>query len=125
MQAMPMTEQAEEINALFQQYLEICNKAIETHKESFPYKHIWEAAEQLQRRDGMHLTVYDDEPKYDYRLKIQDKHLEVVQESPEHETDGWRVNTSYLKRVVENPDEYIRQPSKLDWHWLKNRVDLD
>ena len=120
-----MANNSESIQDLFRQYLDICNQAIETNKDAFPYKHIWEAAEQLQSKEGMHLTVYDDEPKCDYQIKIHDKHLEVVEEKEEEIAPGWRVNTSYLKRVIDNPDEYINEPGKLDWHWLKNRAGLD
>ena len=35
---------------------------------------------------------------------------------------GWKVSRSYLESVVENADEYIEHPAKLDWDWLKSRV---
>lgn len=77
-----MNPQAQHIHQLFEEFLEVCNRAIETHKDAFPYKHIWEAAESLQNEDGMHISIYDDEPKGDYQLKIQDKHIEVCQKMP-------------------------------------------
>lgn len=118
-----MKQQPETIHRLFEQYLDICNKAIEAHQNAFPYKHIWEAAEKLQGQNGMHVTIYDDEPKGDYLLRIHDKHIEVVNESDTTPAPGWRMNTSYLKEVVENPQTYISEPAKLDWHWLKNRME--
>ncbi len=120
-----MDAHSKEIQALFAQYLDVCNRAMDAHKEEFPYKHIWEAAERLQSDAGMHITVYDDEPKGDYQLKIQDKHIELLDDSDADEAPGWRINTSYLKQVVEHPEEYIAQPTKLDWHWLKNRAGMD
>lgn len=119
-----MSPQAATIHDLFRQYLEICNQAMEKHKEVFPYKHIWEAAEAFQGDKGLHLTIFDDEPKGDYQLRLQDKHIEVVDEQdvPEEQM-GWRMNTSYLKHVIEHPDDYINEPSKLDWLWLKYRDD--
>ncbi len=121
-----MSPQAERVHELFREFLEVCNQAMEVHKDEFPYKHIWEAAENLQSDKGMHVTVYDDEPKGDYQLKIHNKHIEVVDESGDAVEDpGWRINTSYLRQVVENPDEYIQEPTKLDWQWLKNRAGLD
>lgn len=120
-----MDSRASQIQDLFNQFLRVCNKAMEAHKDEFPYKHIWEAAEHMQGEGGMHVTLYDDEPKGDYQLKIQDKHIEVMREGDGESESGWRLNASYLRQVVENPDIYINEPSKLDWHWLKNRSGLD
>jgi hypothetical protein len=108
-----------DIQELFQQYLEVCNKAMEANGERFPYKHLWEAAEKLQDPAGMCLTVYDDEPKCHYQLKIHDKHLEVTDQASAWPDESWGVKTSYLRHVVANPDTYINEPQKLDWHWLK------
>lgn len=113
------------IHELFQQFLEVCNQAMDAHKDEFPYKHIWEAAEHLQNSGGMHVTVYDDEPKGDYQLRIQDKHLEMTNDNAHEDTAGWRINTSYLREVVENPEEYIKEPARLDWHWLKGQMRSD
>ena len=35
---------------------------------------------------------------------------------------AWNINYSYLKNVVDNPDEYIKHPFKLDLDWFKNKV---
>ena len=110
------------IDDLFNQFLEVCNQAMEAHKDEFPYKQIWEAAEQLQREKGLHVTIYDDEPKGDFQLRLQDKHIELLSDSEDDSGEGWRINKSYMKRVVENPEEYIEEPAKLDWDWLKNRL---
>ena len=120
-----MTTQTEQLHALFERYLDICNQAIEAHKDEFPYKHVWEAAESLLGDEGVHLTLYDDEPKGDYQLHLHDKQLDVTSGSDEPPSKGWRMNSSYLRQVVENPEEYIKEPAKLDWHWLKNRAGLN
>ncbi len=120
-----MQAKTQQVHELFQQFLEVCNQAMEAHKEEFPYKYIWEAAEDFQDEDGMHVTIYDDEPKGDYQLRMHDKHIEVMDDSQQSDTSGWRLNISYLKQVVENPEAYISEPAKLDWQWLKNRVGMD
>jgi hypothetical protein len=117
-----MSQQAQHIHQLFEAFLEVCNRAIETHKDEFPYKHIWEAAETLQSDDGMHVSIYDDEPKGDYQLKIHDKQIELLQENAPPRPAGWRINTSHMRQVISDPDAYINEPTKLDWLWLKHRT---
>lgn len=109
----------DDTQALFRQFLEVCNRAMQAHKDEFPYKHIWEAAEELQAENGLHVTVYDDEPKGDYQLRLHDKHVELMREADEAEVGGWRINKSFLRKVAENPEAYIQDPSQLDWQWLK------
>ena len=47
----------------------------------------------------------------DMKIKI----LEKTHVAPE---DVWPFKFSYLKHVVENPQDYIEHPAKLDWGWL-------
>jgi hypothetical protein len=44
-------------------------------------------------------------------------------ETPDAE-EGWKVNVSYLQQVVDNPQEYIDNPAKLDFDWLRDRLKL-
>ena len=120
-----MSFHSKDIHQLFARFLEVCNKAIAAHKDEFPYKYIWEAAENMQSSEGLHVTVYDGRPKVDYTLRLKNKRIKVTEESVNPSVVGWRINTSYMKEVVENPDWYIDQPARLDWHWLKNRVGMD
>lgn len=114
----------EEIDALFRQYVMICNQALQAHAHEFPYKQIWNAVERLQSSKPVDLTIYDDEPQHHYKVSLQDHHIDLVQDEEDETHQGWKLNTSYLRRVVENPEEYINQPARLDWDWLKDRVGL-
>lgn len=113
-----------DIDALFEQYLHICNEAMKAHKDQFPYKQIWDAVERLQAGEEIDLTIYDDAPQSHYKVRLKDKHIDVVTTDHEDEHRGWKINTSYLRKVVEHPDEYINHPAKLDWDWLKDRAGL-
>ncbi len=117
-----MAHSSEDMKALFEAYLEVCNQALDQHKEEFPYKYIWKAAESVQGESGISLSLYDDEPQEQYTVKLKDAHIDAapMEKCPKK---GWRVNKSYLKKVTENPEEYIRNPAKLDWDWLKNRIE--
>lgn len=116
---LPMAE-SYDIDVLFEQYLAICNEAMKQNKDRFPYKHIWEAVERLKRGEDIDLTIYDDEPKSHYRVQIKDNHIDVIDVDHEDKHQGWKLTSSYLRKVVEHPQEYIDHPAKLDWDWLKD-----
>lgn len=43
--------------------------------------------------------------------------IEIVEKKAVAE-DEWPFTYQYLKRVVDNPKEYIENPAKLEWGWL-------
>ncbi|MCB2081765.1 MAG: hypothetical protein H6908_01745 [Hyphomicrobiales bacterium] len=111
----------QDVDALFKAYLEVCNKAMDANKDRFPYKHIWEAVEKVLADKEIEIRVIDDQPKAAYTLRIGNHHIEIAN-GEKHSDDGWKVSTSYLKEVVEHPEEYIRNPAKIDWEWLRYRL---
>ncbi len=113
---MPGNEHLSEYDALFRRYVEICNEAMAAHREEFPYKQIWNAAQNA----GVRVAVYDDTPKMHYALRLAEDHVEAEQ-SPDMECPAIRLRLSYLKQVVDRPEEFIENPARLDWGWLKRR----
>lgn len=113
------------VEALFKAYLSICNKALETNKDDVPYKQICDTAEKMLKDNSVKLAVYDDRPKECYCLHIKDNQITMTSGCNRSDPkDAWRVNISYMERVVNNPDEYIKHPTKLDWDWLRNRLGI-
>ena len=112
-----------DIDRLFRQYLEICNQAIDEHKDEFPYKEIISVSEAIIGNSPVDLAVYDDEPKGAYTLHFKDKKIGNGGR-PADPKKAWRINLSYLKQVVENPDKYIKHSEMLDFDWLKSRLGI-
>jgi hypothetical protein len=114
---------AQEYEEVFQQYLEICNKAIEQNRNKFPYTEIWGARfDKLEAKEDATLQaiVYDDRPKVEFTLRLtKDMKIEIVEKKPIPAGEEWPFTYQYLKRVVDNPKEYIENPAKLEWGWLK------
>lgn len=108
---------------LFREYMAICNEAIDKHKDEFPYKQILSATELFVNDKSIDLAVYDDEPKAAFSLHFKDNKI-TNGGHPDDPKKAWRVNLSYLKKVVENPKEYIAHPEKLDLDWLKSRLGI-
>ncbi len=115
------TKDAKEYEQVFQQYLEICNQAIEKNRDKFPYTEIWGARfKELKDETTLHAIVYDDRPKVAFMLRLTpDMKIEIVEKKPVPTADEWPFTYQYLKRVVDNPQEYIANPAKLEWGWLK------
>lgn len=113
----------QDINALFEAYLSICNQAMEAHSDEFPYHQMMTAMQSVLGKHSFDLAIYDDEPKGTYSLQLKDNKLKKCG-TPTDAKKAWRMNLSYLKRVAAHPDEYIRHPEKLDLDWLKSRIGL-
>jgi signal transduction histidine kinase len=121
MEAAAKIEDAEEYEQVFQQYLEICNRAIEQNKGIFPYTEIWGARlEALEEDMKVQAIVFDDRPKVAYMLRFtKAMKIEIVQKNAIPPEDAWPFTYQYLKRVVENPQDYIDNPAKLEWGWMQ------
>ena len=112
-------KEAIEYEQVFQKYLEICNQAIEKNKSKFPYTEIWGARfKKLQKEATLDAIIYDDRPKAAFMLRLTpDMKIEIVEKKPLPNAE-WPFTYTYLKRVVDNAQEYIENPAKLEWGWL-------
>lgn len=112
---------------LFKRYLDICNQALDANKSTFPYNCILKAAQAMLKDKTITLTLYDDRPKTSFELSLKHDHLKVTDshapcEQTKQSERSWRVNMSYLEDVVLHPEEYIKNPAKIDWDWLRNNI---
>lgn len=113
---------AAEYEQVFQQYLEICNRAIELNKNKFPYTEIWGVRlKALEDEIKIQAVVFDDRPKLAYMLRLtKDMKIEIAEKKELPREDAWPFTYQYLKRVVDNPKEYLENPARLEWGWLQN-----
>ena len=114
------TVAVEEYERVFERYLDICNQAIDRNKDKFPFMEIWRARWK-NTVDGniLHCAVYDDRPKIIYTLQLtEDMKIRILKKKHVSPKDAWPFKYSYLKHVVDNPQDYIDHPANLDWGWL-------
>ncbi len=118
------TATVEEYERTFERYLDICNQAIERNKDKFPYMEIWRVRWKKLGPDAiLQCAVYDDRPKIIYKLRLtEDMKIEIIEKTHVPPHDAWPFKYSYLKHVVDHPDEYIDHPANLDWGWLTGMV---
>ena len=121
MQLAEQIKDAEEYERVFQQYLEICNRSIEQNKTKFPYTEIWGARlKELNDEMNVEAIIYDDRPKAAFVLRLtKDMKIEIMEKKPIPAEEPWPFTYQYLKRVVNNPQDYIENPAKLEWGWLQ------
>jgi hypothetical protein len=110
----------EEYERIFESYLDICNQALEKNRDKFPYKDIWKARwKKMGANNCLNCAVYDDMPKIIYKLQLtEDMKIKILEKTHIAPDDTWPFKVSYLKNVVENPQDYIDHPANLDWGWL-------
>ncbi|WP_262690373.1 hypothetical protein [Kordiimonas aestuarii] len=104
-----------------EQYLDICNRVLAANRDRFPYNRIWEAGEAALKGRTVAIALVDDEPRASCVVKLKDHHIEAA------ETGGAagdqppvsRLSTRYIDDVLANPEKYIKDPSLIDWCWLK------
>ena len=109
-----------EYEQIFERYLEVCNRALEKNKDKFPYMEIWKARwDKLGENNILQCAVYDDRPKVVYSLQLsKDMKIKILNKTNVQPGDVWPFKYSFLKHVVDNPDDYINHPANLDWGWL-------
>lgn len=106
---------------LFQQYLDVCNHALEANKDNFPFKYIIEAARKSADSRTIEVRVIDDRPSADIMIRMEPDKItaEDHKACPNCRCDAkWSVNKSYLLDVVNNPDIYIQNPARINWDWM-------
>lgn len=114
------SQEPQDCEAIFEQYLDICNQAIEKNKDIFPYSEIWKARWNNQSTNKiLQCAVFDDRPKVVYTLELtQDMKIKILDKTYTPPEGVWPFRYSYLKHVVDNPRDYIEHPANLDWGWL-------
>jgi hypothetical protein len=111
---------------LFSRYLEVCNRAIAANGDRFPFKQILGAAQKSQTSKNVEVCIIDDHPEASFVIHLDDGKVSAQSHSACKNCNckgQWRVARSYLEDVIQNPDEYIRNPAKIDWEWMYGSQD--
>lgn len=114
--------------ALMQNYVGTVNQSIGQNRDRFPYKQMIDVSKPLTEGLKMQVGVYKDDPKqvHDFfTLKWTGSELEFAGHGKDESTDvAWKVPTSHLQEVVDDPAPYVREPAKLDLDWLGKRIGI-
>lgn len=113
-------------NALFTQYVDIVNRAIGEHRDEAPFQQLLSMGEKIMGDRKVGAAVYQKDPSepHDYftlRFEAGKLRAEHGKNAPDI---SWKVKEDYLRKVVAEPETYVKHPTKLDLDWLESRLGL-
>lgn len=109
--------------SLFQEYLRVCNEALQHNKDCFPYNRIIHQIEELLKDHAVQAAIYDHDethPEALYDMILKDGQLAAKAPHRPHSKKPWRLGKYFLEQVAKNPHTYIHNPAQLNWKWLTN-----
>lgn len=110
---------------LFNQYIEVVNRVIAENRDGLYGKsaNLWS---KKFADEPIAVGVYDrdaDTPHHWYTLKLRDSQLTLVDRIKDPDAKiKWKVKEDHLNHTINNADEYVKNPMKLDLDWIKTRV---
>ncbi|MFO7565514.1 MAG: hypothetical protein R6X02_22925 [Enhygromyxa sp.] len=112
--------------ALFEQYIDVVNRAIQHNKDGLYGKaaRVWE---RIIGDRQIAVGIYKSDasnPHQWYTLELRHGRLELLGEGKTGATLDWKISEDHLEHVVHDPHKYIESPVKLDLDWLVTRVGL-
>ena len=116
---------SEDSYKLFMEALEVTNSALEELRDKPVIKNVLELSDEHASGRKFGVAIYADSPDdpFDYyTVRLNQRRIEFVSRGKDEPDIAWKVSTEYLRDVVENSDDYISNPLKLDLDWLKQRL---
>jgi hypothetical protein len=117
-----------ETTGLFTSALHVMNEALDKNRDKTPYKQIIDALDRAAEGERFGVAIYEDDPEapFDfYTIAYRNGQLELVEHGKGDTAVNWKTPRSYLRELVDNRKEYIENPAKMDWDWVKARFGLD
>lgn len=110
---------------LVRQYFNICNQVLAQRRENPFYATIQTVINWFHSGDVITLKVVDIPkepgiPSGYYTTQYIDGHFTLVEEGEQDPDSCFTLRKSFLEDVVNNADDYIEHPEKLDWSWLQS-----
>ncbi len=110
--------------ALIKYYINICNYALFKHRHLPLMKEVLAGVSRIYSQDSISFEVTDDanKPLAYFSTRFVDSMFTPVEEGTHSPDIRLKLSRSYLQKVVENSDEYMEHPTRLDWDWLTGEV---
>lgn len=111
----------------FKQALNVINQSLEANRDKMPYNMFIQAGESALEGKNIGVAVYADDPDtpHDfYTLKLEGGRMDLVEHGKQDPDITWKVSDAYLDELINNPQQYIDHPEKMDWDWLRDRLGI-
>jgi hypothetical protein len=112
---------------LFMGALDVINASLEHNREGKIFRGLMSLAERSMVGRQIGVAVYRDDPDtpHDYfTVRFHKGRIELLARGKESPDIAWKVSQDYLQDVVENEQDYVENPAKLDLDWLKDRLGI-
>lgn len=106
---------------LVKHYFNICNTALSMHQDRLVYATAIALVNKLVGGDNITLRVIDEKGELlgRYTTYFKEGQFGPVKKGELEPDARFTLKRDFLEEVVEQADEYIEHPEKLDWGWLK------
>ncbi len=110
--------------ALMTNYMNIVNRAIQENHDKFPFDKLISVGKDLTRDKKIGAAVYKSDAKqpHDYFTITHTGDRFKAEQGKQAPDIEWKIKEEHLQNVVQNPNEYIQNPLKLDLDWIKTRL---
>lgn len=111
--------------AMFMGALDVFNEAMDKYRDKPLIKDILSLVDEQTAGRKFGAAVYKTEPDepFDYfTVRLHNQRLELVSHGKDAPDIDWKVSMDYLRDINDNPQEYVSNPLKLDFDWLKHRL---
>lgn len=110
-----------ETTNLVKHYFNICNTALASHKDSPIYGLLLVVMNQLTSGKVIEVKVVNgrsDDGEY-FITRFIDGEFTPVMEGKGDSDTRLVVESAFLEKVFRNSDDYVDNPEKLDWSWVR------
>lgn len=115
---------SQEYYKLLEAYINICNEALKQNKHNFPFNHMWKVIKDQCKNQEINIALIDDRPDPVGALRLSDDGVRVSPSKQEDEaTKGCHIKLSHIQHVLNNKEEYIKDPARINWHWIETMIE--
>ena len=110
-----------ETTNLVKHYFNICNTALSNHRESPVYGSLLALVNQFASGSTVLVKVVDGDSMNGrfYTTRFIDGEFTPVMEGERKADARFEVKCTFLETVMTNSEEFVDNPGKLDWSWLR------
>lgn len=111
----------EALTSLVKEYINVCNYVLVEHKDRFALGEIIALADRVFGTDDVALRIVgnDGKPLAHYTTRYGNGQFAPIREGEDSPDTVFRIPWTHLQEVVDNADDYMAHPAKLDLAWLR------
>ncbi len=105
------------------EYFDLCNAALEAHRDVFPFKSLLALYDRVFANHDVQVDVYESNPSRAGARAVIRRTTGAITTIPEswaHTALRLKLRRGELASTVTRRAEFIRHPEQLDWSWLTN-----